>query len=429
MQKPTALATTLFSLLLFTSGTAYAKAPHLEMELTAKEYRAIFDRMNTPQFLPRPPRDALQDVLDMGKKNLDWMTFRNTSRAEGEKLFMTSPELQKSYPIDSPKNNSRRLVMEANEALKTELPADMRAILYENAPFTATASVDDDTYHAFARRANFIYESASRWLLQEPHLVEYSAAASQDIRGFYFLNKEENLAEKLANWATLSIEDQSRLGEWLVNECMNSLVAKALCQSNFQSQVAQPGGAQAFHDTYRPAAEKMFSDYFTIPKSRSDVVWTESADNQAVVPFLKPDRADIEDFLRVNIQDEWRWGDWKLILNFVTAGENLTHIVFEEGATAHVNDLAGNIITMDGNASLEDYNERWTIRHEYGHVLGFPDCYVEFYDSDKNVMVNYQIDTTDLMCSRRGHLKENHYNEMKRVYFKTQPPEIIDFHR
>jgi len=53
--------------------------------------------------------------------------------------------------------------------------------------------------------------------------------------------------------------------------------------------------------------------------------------------------------------------------------------VFEPGVTPHVNGIGGRIITMDANAPLDDYDVSWTIRHEYGHVLGFPDCYVEFY--------------------------------------------------
>ena len=59
-----------------------------------------------------------------------------------------------------------------------------------------------------------------------------------------------------------------------------------------------------------------------------------------------------------------------------------------------------------------------TIRHEYGHVLGFPDCYLEFYDTNLNQMVQYQLDITNLMCSRRVHLQQSHYDEMKRVYFR-----------
>ena len=95
------------------------------------------------------------------------------------------------------------------------------------------------------------------------------------------------------------------------------------------------------------------------------------------------------------------------------------HIVFKEGVTANVNGLAGNTITMDKNTPLSEYDMQWTIRHEFGHVLGFRDCYIEFYDSRVKQMISYQLDITNLMCSRRGKLQESHYLEMKKNYFTS----------
>jgi hypothetical protein len=125
----------------------------------------------------------------------------------------------------------------------------------------------------------------------------------------------------------------------------------------------------------------------------------------------------VKTFLSENIEDEWKWKDWRLTLNFISGGFDTTHVEFVPGATPHVNGLAGSTITMDANQPLTEYHVRWTIRHEFGHTLGFPDCYVEFYDTDKAVMISYQLDTTNLMCSRRGKLQEKHYEELKRVYY------------
>jgi hypothetical protein len=92
----------------------------------------------------------------------------------------------------------------------------------------------------------------------------------------------------------------------------------------------------------------------------------------------------------------------------------------KEESTPHVNGLGGSEITMDAIRPLNDYSNRWTIRHEYGHTLGFPDCYVEFYDIDREMIVNYQLDLDNLMCSRRGHLQEKQFEELKENYFKNQ---------
>lgn len=41
------------------------------------------------------------------------------------------------------------------------------------------------------------------------------------------------------------------------------------------------------------------------------------------------------------------------------------------------------------------------LAHEFGHVLGFPDCYIEFFDKAKNELVYYEIskNNTNIMCS------------------------------
>ncbi len=63
---------------------------------------------------------------------------------------------------------------------------------------------------------------------------------------------------------------------------------------------------------------------------------------------------------------------------------------------------------------MTEYDVQWTIRHEFGHVLGFPDCYIEFYEQASGEIINYQIDTSNLMCSRMGHIQEKHFAELKR---------------
>ncbi|MDO9182345.1 MAG: hypothetical protein Q7U04_08040 [Bacteriovorax sp.] len=45
--------------------------------------------------------------------------------------------------------------------------------------------------------------------------------------------------------------------------------------------------------------------------------------------------------------------------------------------------------------------------HEFGHVLGFPDCYIEFYDDFKKELVYYEIskNNTNIMCSLKNGVK------------------------
>jgi hypothetical protein len=176
---------------------------------------------------------------------------------------------------------------------------------------------------------------------------------------------------------------------------------------------------EPYYQRLLPRAESLYRSFFTIPRygQRRDLRWTTNKKGHPMIeaPFLDPGKANVRDFLQVNIEDEWRFGDWSLKLAFVPRG-NHAYIRFVPGATANVNGLGGNRITMDANQPLSEYDAQWTIRHEYGHVIGLPDCYVEFYQEEKGTIINYQIDTDNLMCSRRGHIQESHVSELLRVY-------------
>lgn len=47
------------------------------------------------------------------------------------------------------------------------------------------------------------------------------------------------------------------------------------------------------------------------------------------------------------------------------------------------------------------------LAHEFGHVLGFPDCYIEFFDDKKKELVYYEISKnyTNIMCSLKNGVK------------------------
>jgi hypothetical protein len=153
---------------------------------------------------------------------------------------------------------------------------------------------------------------------------------------------------------------------------------------------------------------------------RGDVVWSSSNPTELHIPFLDPGNsgdASLASYVKDNIEDEWRWQGWNLHLDLVKGTNQTAHIELQPGVTPHVV-VAENAIVMDANQPRTEYDARWAIRHEFGHILGFVDCYVEFYDEERAVMVSYQIDTTNLMCSRRGALKQTHFDELKRVYFR-----------
>ncbi len=408
----------LFSLLAFTVTIAQARTPHhLDLEMTGAEYRTMFAELEkNPVFHRRVAHDALAKILELGKRNLDWIETINSKRDEAHKLQLTTPETEPAYPMDAPGVSNRKLIMNRLAALKVSMPVEMKDIIFGAGELPETAPLDDKTFIANAFTLNRIYEAASRWLLEEPYLEEYTQQARYDIRGYYFLNKETNRDHNLKHWSGLDDNTKSNYKNWLIGECNNTQNNTSICEAAFKNAVTK-NRVFNFHQQYFPYAESMFNSLFAVYNPRPEVVWNHKNPDLMEMPFTLPERADVQEWFKVNVEDEFHFADWKLKINY-SQRSDLAKVVFVAGTTPHVNALGGDTVFMDANRSINEYEVKWTIRHEFGHILGMPDCYVEFYDTKQEAMVNYQIDITNLMCSRRGHLLPSHVEQLKKYYYK-----------
>lgn len=405
-------------LFLHTISAQAQSVPHLDLEMTGAEYRVLFNQLEKNQgFQKRIMSDPLNTILELGKRNLDWVAYINQHRDNEHKLQLTTPETTTGTPIDKPSAVNRSIILNNLEQLKQTIPQTMAHVLFETGNLPEQPPVDDTTFIEYARLMNRIYESASRWLLQEPDLELYSQLAVYDIRGYYFLNKESNLIEQLTNWSYLDTPTQNKYSQWLIGECINSYpIDKASCQNELHEAINNQTVA-SYHQQYVIQAKHTFDELFEIKNPRPEAIWNSNNPDVMEIPFTRPIRQDVEYWFKINVEDEFKFDNWKLLITY-SDNDHLGKVEFEEGATPHVDELGGDTIVMDANQSLNEYASNWTIRHEFGHVLGFPDCYMEFYDKEKGVMIQYQVDTTNLMCSRRGSFQKQHYAQLKKHYYQ-----------
>ena len=356
----------------------------------------------------------VQQAIVLGKRNLDWLKFMNEGRPEGSKITISKPGQLPRYPIDKPNHYSPATIERDYKEIASKIPAVMKAVLYDSKDFTKEPGLPIAEYEKWAKAVDKLYQISARWNLLSPDIGWYSRNRANDVRGYYYLSKEENLESKLTNWSKLAPEEQQRLSGYLTNLCYNTVPNDATCAANLKRAIAR-GQVAAFYNQYNPNSKQVWDDHFVLEGVRSDFEWTHNNDNLTTVPF-RATTSKVEDYLKTNIEDEWRWNNWQLRLNFTD--DAAIHVEFVPGATPHVGGLNGDTITMDDNAPLTEWDVQWTIRHEFGHVVGFPDCYIEFYDTQAQEMVNYQLDITDLMCSRAGKLQAHHYEEMRKKYLK-----------
>ncbi|MFL5785242.1 MAG: hypothetical protein ACJ76H_11565 [Bacteriovoracaceae bacterium] len=393
---------------------------HLDLELTGREYMALLAKQPNLKMKKIMSGEDLQIEawLALGKRNLQWVDFVNASRSPERKLSLSSPATQAGNGPSAPRFYNFKMIKEKWDIVRDLIPAPLKAVIFEGKEFTTDIGVSDREFMEWLFQVDSAYQIASRYKLMLPYKEEMKAGAAYDVRGYLQLNEEENLDDQLKDYANLPDLKQSRFTRSLVMICMNSEKARKDCKKELNAAI-EAGTVVDFKNTYMPAGKGLYDYFFTIAGTRPDGVWTSADPNNMHIPFANPHNEAVLNYLRDNIQDEWKWNGWQLHIDFVeSSDEHMTHIVWEEGATPHVDNAPGTTITMDANSPLSEYDVQWTIRHEYGHVLGFPDCYEEFYDEEEEAFISYQLDVTNLMCSRRGKLKQVHFDELKRAYYK-----------
>jgi hypothetical protein len=411
LQKLVSSSTIAFALL------ALAPSVHadiLDLEMTGPEYQRYFDANKE---VGNRASAAINKIIDVGARNLEWFKLINAHRPADAQLALYTPELQVGIPMDKPREYNEKTVLADYKALTDAMPENYKSVLLGNAALPTTHPMaSDDEYLEWARKTDRVYQIASRWSLMEPNLSGLAARSTGDIRGYYFLGKVDGLQSLLNNWEAIPEADKTNYTTWLILVCHNNNKDKSKCKTEL-NQAINNNSVNAYYTKYLPASKVRYDSYFNLQNPRSDVVWNSQNPQTMFVPFATPQSAEVKKWLADNIEDEWTWADWHLRLNFIHGTFGTTAVEFEAGATPHVNGLGGSQITMDANAPLQDYGSRWTIRHEYGHTLGFPDCYVEFYDTEREIITNYQLDLDNIMCSRRGHIQARHYNDLKAKYY------------
>lgn len=411
------MSTIFFLLLIAASVQAHdvrLNEPDLPPDASSSQLLHALKEFSRPSL--RAPDDAIAIVRQAGARNMKWLEYMNSFRAPEDKISLSSKETARGYPIDKPTEYSPRLIADRLAKLKEDLPVEMREVIFNSAPFTKDPPIALLEFIHWGNETDHLYQSALRWQLMEGRLDEMAARRARDVRGVYFFSLMDSTerSQKLSNPGRWTSAERAQFKDWLTSMCMNNGAGESDCRSQIEQAVSRGEGVLSLYQSWRSRAQSLYNSFFVIPAyaRRSDVLFQNA--NLTSVAFQNPSSRAVINYLRDNIEDEWRFGSWSLKLAFSSTAD--IRIRFVPGATPHVNGLGGNTITMNSEQPLTEYDSQWAIRHEFGHVLGLPDCYVEYYDSVRQLMVSYQIDTENLMCSRRGHILERHVRELRRVY-------------
>lgn len=404
------------SVLVMSSTSAFADKNHdfhLDLETSFQEFRELLKTDLKKNAKIHIDNSDIEFAIGMGERLFKWLEAINEKRPAGQELRITSPETRRRYPIEKPAVlNPKKVARVTAKNLRT-LPEDIKHVLLNNVPFPTTLSVDDKTFAKLVLPVEQNYRDAARWRSLIKWKDDYVLGSRRDVRGYYYLKTNNIKQDDLKDVRTIEASKLKLITDALVKVCRNDYSeTRATCENKVKTAV-DSNTLSDHYSKYYPFGEKMWNRFMRIPDDevRKDIVMEN---NILYAPFQTPSIEKFIPFLRDNIEDEFKWGPFELKMVF---GNDPTSpfLEFVPGEVPHVPE-GNNKIVMDANASIEEWDTQWVVRHEYGHILGLPDCQHEFYDENLDAFVAYQLDVEDLMCSRGGKMNERIYKELKRVY-------------
>ena len=399
---------------------------HVDPDMSASEMNSLLQLH--PEIATQPEVKTaqvdLKEITDSGVRLYAWLKVVNQNRPADRKISFTSKATQPAYSIENPRPYNAETIKRDYRTRIAASPAALLTVLQDpSKTLPANLPTTDDVFMAWGLQISSSYDLATRWIMFAGSLDQFKPNQVNDVRGYYFLTRLPDRDQKLAGFATLEVSLQKNIREWLTYLCLNNQDGNNIDVDRCKTEVSvaeSKNDLVTFYNSKITAATEVYDHYFKLvtPWIRTDITWTMTDPSVARYPFLMPSSPSMQSYLKNNVEDEYKTATWHLQIDFVTtASPSTSHLESVAGVTPHAIPKSS-VIVIDDNQPITEYASQWMIRHEFGHLLGFTDCYVEFYDESLKAMMYYQIDTENIMCSRRGKFQPQHFERLKDAYLK-----------
>ena len=242
--------------------------PRLDLELTGAEYRALLARPEAARVARDAEDTAIETYLVLGKRNLDWVDHVNSLRPAATQISLSSQASQGGSPVDHPSVYNFASVVESWAILRALLPASLKSVVFEGAPFTDQPPVTDREFIEWLRQVDAAYQTAARYKLMKPYLDELKQLSAYDVRGYLTLQETPDLDAQLSAWATLGDGLRDRFTRALVLICRNGEIATSACRAELAAAVSA-NTVVAFKDRYLAGARANYDSKTRRPIRRS----------------------------------------------------------------------------------------------------------------------------------------------------------------
>lgn len=253
-------------------------------------------------------------------------------------------------------------------------------------------SMNSDNYIETRRRILRLRANFNRWHFHQCHLPTLIDSNAQELNDFIELESmmcQEDCIETPLPYKEFSDSEKRRKA---VNVC-SLFERRNHCRVHY-SIAELSGGEDLFIKDHLVKAREYFkNEVYGVTDTNLDIQCTRGDKIEITVP-VKQNKNMVS--FKSAITEYWK--DSGLEIKFRESSSGVNIIEVEEGPSrVALNDLS----TIYLNKNLAGVERVKTIAHEFGHTLGFKDCYIEYFDYRSEEIIYYELerDKGNLMCS------------------------------
>ncbi|MBI3556993.1 MAG: hypothetical protein HY074_12075 [Deltaproteobacteria bacterium] len=378
-----------------------------------------------------PGAGALEEIIRVGARALDWVDVlqKDVNPREREQIWRRLDRIGHEPVADAPLVYNHETIFESYKKAMASAPAQVVEVLRANSalPAMPPEHLSAKDIVVAVREIHTIYSRASRWLVLYQSRLAMSKA-NRDFRPWLKLRQKRQLFTSMTSrWAQLSDAEHERFTTEVADVCPLAYgEAATQCRALVLNLAIAKNGISAHQwlEALLQRGQREFDAKFGVREARTGVTISNLGIHRIIgVPVFGID-ANVFGWLQERVSEGWSFrdaaGNEQLSVRLTATddpGPEALKIEWETGALPHVNVISGDVVTMDSNTPRWLEHTQAVMRHEFGHILGFPDCYTEFWDEALSAFTNYALDSNDAMCALSGQFSDRHREALVRGYF------------
>lgn len=384
---------------------------HIPPETKSEEIQSLaFDQLNSP--LEKTAKKSYSEefylLLKMGQTNLELIKNANLNRKTP--LTIYSSEVSILSMKSSGSGYSERTINSDFKNLIKRIPAQLSQALQSSETQYSEIKIPENEFLFWSKSLDHLYSLALRWILRKPQLETLRAAKYRDIRGYLWLKEIPNLNQILIQNHFKDL-NRNQVLTALLSICQNSAQSKSKCKEELVN-AERSDRLIDYKNKYWLISRSIYHSFFKIQKTQSH--FKMITPNQGQLYIQSSGSIFLDQFLQKHVSHGWSSSGLSITVHIDPLSQ--IQVFFESGVIPHVNRISGNQIFLNSDQLFDFKESSWIIQHEFGHLIGFPDCYLEFYDDDSQQIESFQIDTHNIMCSRSGRVTQEMADEIFRIY-------------